>query len=220
MKNNKYTIALLSLLMLYPNTIYAACTNDELNHFKEIAKDYKITYEFNKETKKYAVSFYSPEPNRYEYTIHAEGENFSGCEYPSDLEMNCSSVTPNEYLVEIIGQTKECDAVLKTIDLLLPNYNKYSEDPICLGIEDFVLCQPTYDKEIDYDTFVSRVNTYKKTLSKTEIKDDNNQVNDNKILTYIKNNLFEIITISAFTIMVIITIVLTIITSKKRRRLE
>ena len=99
-------------------------------------------------------------------------------------------------------------------------YNKLSEDPLCEGNEDFVLCNPSYDKEIDYDTFVSRLNTYKKNKGNNPSSSSNSVKEENAIITYIKNNLVSIITITIFIILVIITIILTAKSIKKSRRLE
>ena len=121
--------------------------------------------------------------------------------------------------------TETCDDVLKTTILKLPKYNKYSEDPLCEGIEEFDLCNSTYDKEIDYDTFVSRVETYKRTKNKNEnINNDNDTGNNNKLLnnmkTYIEENLIQIIIVTVFIILVVITTIITAKSIRKSRRLE
>lgn len=221
MNNYKYLVFLI-LFILLPNVIFAGCASEEIEHFKEIEDDYKITYEFNKDSKKYMVTLYTPEPNMYEYYIYASDNEFSNCEYLNDHETKCNSVNPNEYKIEIIGQTTNCNDVFKTIRLNLAKYNPYSEDSICEGIEDFVLCQPTYDKDIDYNTFVSRVTTYKKTLSKNTNLTNNkgNDINRNAIIQYLKENMFQIIIITIFIIMVVITVILTTKSAKKSRRLE
>ena len=131
----------------------------------------------------------------------------------------CYNCKPQKYDIYIIGQTEQFDDILKAITLNLP-YNSLSEDPICEGIEEFVLCQPTYSKEIDYDTFVSRVNTYKKSKVTQSSSNNNNSNKENELITYIKENLLTIITISIFIILVIITIILTARSIKKSRRLE
>ena len=98
---------------------------------------------------------------------------------------------------------------------------------MCEGIEEFVLCQPTYDKEIDYDTFVSRVNTYKKTKQEKVVDEpqketENKKINViiNNILKFIQDNLFTITIITVFAIAIIVTIILTAKKIKKSRRLE
>ena len=65
---------------MLPNIIYADCTTNEISYFKRIEDDYKITYTNNKDTKDYTVTFYSPEPDKYEYMIYAESEQFNNCD--------------------------------------------------------------------------------------------------------------------------------------------
>ena len=135
----------------------------------------------------------------------------------------CYYFEPGTYRIDIVGKKQACDDILKTINLKLIKYNPYSEDPLCKGIEEFVLCQPTYEKELDYDTFVSRVNTYKKTKQNKIDKEQNNQkenTNLDKIKSYIKENLVQIIIIIIFIILVIISTIIWINSIKKSRRLE
>lgn len=220
MIKNKIIILIISLSLFMPSTIYADCTKEEINNFKKIEDDYKITYEFNKETKLYTLTFYSPNPELYDFTID---ESFlPNCTEIDNTTINCSNIYYGDYNFEVVGVTEECNMSFKKIKLSLPKYNKYSEDPLCEGIEEFVLCQPTYDKDIDYDTFVSRVNSYKKNHQKIENdKEIKEEVKEqNEIIKYIKDNLFQIIIITIFIILVIITIILTAKSIKKSRRLE
>lgn len=58
---------------------------------------------------------------------------------------------------------------LRTIYVNLPIYNPYSARTECEGISEFSLCQKwTNTTNIDEDTFVKRVNEYKKNLEKKE----------------------------------------------------
>lgn len=217
MKKNKKIILFTILSLLFSTNVYASCTEEEINDFKKIEDEYKITYEFNKETKDYIVIFTRKEPDKYDYYIDSTGIK---CDDINENKAQCYNFKPQKYDIYIIGQTEECDDILKEITLNLP-YNSLSEDPICEGIEEFVLCQPTYDKEIDYDAFISRVNTYKKNKTTQPSSNNvNNSNQENKIITYIKENLLTIITVSIFIILVIITIILTAGSIKKSRRLE
>lgn len=217
---NKHIISLLSLFVLLPSTIYADCTEEEIKNFKKIEDDYKVTYEFNKETKNYTLKFYSPEPNMYDFIIYIV--KTPTCKELENNMTECYNIDPGTYDLEIVGQTDSCKNSFKQLTIDLPKYNKYSDDPLCKGIEDFVLCQPTYDKDIEYDDFVSRVNTYRNSLEIVNENDTNQNINkpENKILEYIKNNLFEIIIVAIFVLMVIATIILTAKSAKKSRRLE
>ena len=218
MKIYKKLIFTTILFLTCITNTYAACTQEEINEFKKIEDKYTIKYEFNKDTKDYTLYFLNYEPNKYSYFIET-GEKMN-CIVLDEERTKCSGIKPNKYNIEILGITSTCDEVLKTITLNLKEYNNYSEDPLCEGIEEFVLCQPTYDKDIDYDTFVSRVNTYKKSKAKKEVNNQQEETKENKAIEYIKENIFQIIIIIIFVILVLITTIITMKTIRKSRRLE
>lgn len=220
MKKYKHIIFTISLFLICMTNTYAACTKEEINDFKRIEDEYTIKYKFNKSTKDYTVTFNIPMIEKYTYSLDNIIEK---AKFVSETETSFtfSDIKPGEYPINVVGVSSECDDILKTINLKLAKYNKYSEDPICEGIEEFVLCQETYDKEIDYDTFVSRVNTYKKSKEKQE----NNKVEEkpkeeNKVLKYIEDNLIQIIIVTIFIILVLITAHITFKSIRKSRRLE
>lgn len=218
MKKKIILLSILSLLCL--DKTYASCTKEELNEFKKIESEYKVTYEFNKDTKDYTITLHTPYPDKYGYVLD---NDMNQIKYVSSTEnsVTFSNVKPGNYIIEVHGMSKTCEDILKQINLNLSKYNSYSEDSICDGIEEFVLCQPTYDKEIDYDTFVSRVNTYKKSKQEKESETIQEEVQEeNEIIGYIKDNLVQIIVITVFVILVIITTILTVNSIKKSRRLE
>lgn len=221
MIKNKKLLSIISLSLLIPTIIYADCTKEEIDNFKKIEDEYKVTYEFDIDTKLYTLTFYSPQPDLYDF-VGEDETVFSNCEILDDNTAKCSNIKPNTYNFEIVGVSTTCNGTFKKIKTSLPKYNTYSEDPLCEGIEEFVLCQPTYDKNIDYETFVSRVNSYKKNHQSKPI--DNNTKEEvkeeNRIIQYIHDNSFQIIIIVIFIIMVIITIILTAKSIKKSRRLE
>lgn len=220
MKKYKYLLLSLLIPLLFPIITYAECSKEDIDNFKEIEEQYKVTYEFDKETKLYSITFHNPNPEKYGYTIEHDDTELDLTTIKEE-EFTQENTNPGKYEIRVITTNGECKNQLKKITLELSKYNSYSEDPICEGIEDFVLCQPTYDKEIDYDTFVSRVNTYKKNLKEENAKEEKLQVKEeNKIIEYIKENIIQIIIITIFIIMVVITIYLTIKTARKSRRLE
>ena len=223
MIKQKYLLSLISLSLFIPTTIYADCTKEEIDNFKEIQDEYKVTYEFDIDSKTYDIYINNVYPEKYAFF----GELFNFKYKISKTEnkkIEVENVPPGKYDIEIISIDPSCEIVLKKINLELPKYNQYYNDPLCEGIEEFVLCQSTYDKDIDYETFVSRIESYKNSKKEKEAKEANskNQENekDNKILKYIEENWLQIAIIVVFIIMVIITIILTAKSIRKSRRLE
>lgn len=215
----RYALYTITLFLLCITNTYAACTQEDKKEFKKIEDEYTVKYEFNKGTKDYTVTFNIPLPDKYGYTID-ENMNTENYVTSTDNSFTFSGIKPGQYKIEVIGVTNSCSDVLKEITLKLSKYNSYSEDPLCDGIEEFVLCQPTYDKEIDYETFVSRVNTYKKNHTNKVDEEPQEEPEENIILQYIKDNLFQIIIIIVFIILLTITIIVTAKSIRKSRRLE
>lgn len=224
MKKNKKIILFTILSLLFNINVYASCTEEEINEFKKIEDEYKITYEFNKETKMYDIYLKNIETEKYRYNIYTDYE--LNCDEYNENLLKCTDFPLDIYEIEIVGRTKTCNDKLKSIIIDLSKYNSFSEDPLCEGIEEFVLCQPTYDKEIDYDTFVSRIETYKRTKENKEQEaiDKNKEEKKNNLFTeiteYIKENIFSITVVTIFIILMVITIIITAKSVRKSRRLE
>lgn len=237
MKKYKYILVITSLSLLFCQKVYANCTDYEINHFKEIESKCTVTYDYDKVNNKNIIKYYNPEPQTYEYRIVTDADananvvikRIDNYNYEAIGDINAT------FTIEVIGKSSTCDDVLKTITVNPPQPNGYAEDELCKGIEDFILCQPDYDKTITREEFESRVESYKKTLE----KDDDNSSNpnnsnsqDNKnnqeekknflgnIIDYIKNNWLQVLIITIFIILIIVTIIITIISTRKSRRLE
>ena len=226
MKKYNLLLSIISLSLFIPTLTYADCTKEELDNFKEIENEYKVTYEFDRDSKKYKLKFINPNYENYGYMlfyeISEEQTKYYDLRQLNTEEYEQSDFEAGKYRIEIYGKTETCNEKLKEITLKLSKYNQFSEDPLCSGIEDFVLCQPTYDKDIDYNTFVSRINSYKKKIesSNTNNTDNQKKEEDSKIVKYIKDNLIQIIIVIIFIIMVTVTAILTANSIKKSRRLE
>ena len=224
MKKNKYIIATLMMFFVSINYISADC-NEIKKEFKKVSSKYTVKYEINEDTKDYTLTFYTPLLEKYNYEFKENAKDFK-FEKVIDDGLVFSNVKPGEYKFDVIDLERKCNESLKTITLKLPKFNKYKDDPLCKGIEDFVLCSPTYDKEIDYETFKSRIETYKKgKLKEEEHKEENQEIQKEptfleNVLNYIKLNLLTIIIIIVFVILLTITIIVTAKSIRKSRRLE
>lgn len=230
-KKNKYLITITILSLIFCNKVYALCSESELNHFKEIESQYKVTYDYDPTTKLYSITYQMPELDKYRYEFAIAGEDIN-CSSPEEGIVVCYGRNFNGYQeFSIIGNTNTCTGEIKKTTMTIPKYNEFYGSELCTGIEEFALCQLEYDKEITQEEFESRVETYKKTNENKNItnnNDKNSQLNGeeknssiiNTINKYIKNNLSKIIVVFVFIILVIISIILTIISTRKSRRLE
>ena len=158
MIKKRYLTLTLVLSLIGMNKSYAACTQEQLDAFKLVEDQYKVTVRLNQLTKKYDVILYRNINNKYMYVIDRNittNENVLS----DENTITFKNALHGEYTVEIIDDN--CKDSYKTITIKVPRYNQYSEDPLCEGIEEFYLCQESYEKEIDRETFESRINTYR-----------------------------------------------------------
>ena len=212
------------MVFLLPIITYASCSEKEANRFDKIKDNFKIEYTLNESKYNYKVVLHNPEPSRFAYEMklieNSESFSMDRCKAEGNNDIVCESVDVGGYTINVVGITETCNDTLKRTFLRLKPYNKYSEDPLCNDIKEFTLCQETYEKEIDYDTFVTRVNIYKEQKAEEEKNAKKKFFDFQKIKNFIEDNLYETIVIAAFVVIVIITIIVSIITYKKSRRLE
>lgn len=222
--NRKKYIALTLILSLFSvDNVYASCTKELEKEFLKIKSQYKTTTTFDSNTKTYTAKIEKAINDNFAYAsaIISEYE----CEKISDTVTECYGIKPGTTLyANVIGTTDNCGGILKQDVIELDNLNKYYNDPLCEGIEEFVLCQETYGREIDRETFEYRIKTYKESKQqKIEEEQKKNEEESNilnKITTYIKENIIQTIIIVVFIILAIISTIVMINTSKKSRRLE
>ena len=177
-----------------------------------------------------------PEPDLYMYRIAIKSEDFNCESIPVDIGISLKCTGEDFYGYQefvIFGKSSTCNDELKREEIDIPKqiYNKYSDNKLCEGTEEFVLCQKNYETDITEDEFISRIETYKKTQEKNQnnenIQDEeNNEIKEettkikNTLINFIQNNLKLIIITLIFIVLVIITIILSIKSIKKSRRLE
>ena len=169
--------------------------------------------------------YHNPSPKEFGYKLiyYEKSDSFLTTDFTKLEEeyLRQTNLSPGEYTVEIYKKSETCQNKLKTINLKLSKPNPYYNDKQCEGIEEFVLCQETYDRDIDYETFTSRINTYKKSLEKKQ-QDNQEEMQEekNEIIEYITNNMFYIILFIIFAFAIIMSIVTIAKIFIKRRRLE
>ena len=229
MKKKTYIIMTIVLFLFNIEPISAACTQKAKDGFKKVEDEYTVKYEYDKYTKKYNIIFSGSKPDEYFYQIYTN-EEFE-CSIINDTTSKCGHFSEGTYTVTVKGLTKECNETLKTEKIMLPKYNKLADDPLCEGIEEYVLCNPEYSKEIDYESFVSRTESYRKNkpnkkeevvVEKEKEKEKEKTTNETleKIINFLKKYWIEIIVIVVFVILLIATIIVKIKSVRKSRYLE
>lgn len=224
MNKKKYILLTLMLSLININNVYAECSQEELDEFAKVEDQYNISYEYDISSKTYTLIAKRALPDKYDYYIHMMNYGETSCEEQTENITQCVNMPPDQELkIKIIGQTSACDKTFKEYTIILPKANKYYDDPLCEEIKEFYLCQPTIEKDIDYETFLSRTKTYIKTKSKKEqeqLNDSEDNQNIEKIKEYISTHIAQIIVIILFIILITISSIMTYKSISKRRRLE
>lgn len=208
-------------LIVNVNVIYAECTTKDREYYESIKDKYSVSNYFERETETYKLYLTYDDDTAFSYEIEGEALDAASYEFNDNVTI-VGNLKPGEYTLRIVGVSENCSDTFSEETITLPKYNLYSYDEACDGIEEFVLCNPTYDKEIDYDTFISRVNSYKKEKAKKN-NTDNKTDNKTTIIDWLKSNFKYIIYGLIGTIgFVLIAIIIKIVYNKerKRRRLE
>lgn len=227
MIKKKYIISTLILSLLCMNRTYAVCseqvTEELKKEFEKIEDQYKITTTFNSEDKTYSMRIEEGNRNKFSYAFAIDYPY--NCKYISNTVRECDGFKNGTSIIAyMIGKTNTCIDKIKTEEIELKKYNKYYGDPLCEGIEEFVLCQQMYDREIDRTTFEKRIKSYKesKQLKEEEQQKELEKENDigNKIETYLKENLIQVTIISIFVILIVISSIVGYKIIRKNRRLE
>lgn len=226
MKYERYLLFLLLIIVIPINKAYANC-QDELKEIEDIKDEFQITYEYVPDVTEYGgyiLTFYNPNSSKYIIDMYKPTDLI--CNEENEYYTKCYYYMPGTYIADIKSTNNSCKEILNQIELKLP-YNKYSKDPVCEGIEDFVLCKPTYDKEIDYETFLQRVEAYKNALIEQKEQEESKLEEPiieksiyERIIDYIMKNIFIIVTIIIAIILLIVLITSIIKNYRERWKLE
>ena len=229
MKKKRYITLALMLSLLLVNNVYADCSEAAKKEFEKISDQYKITTTYDSITQTYTMRIEEGAPEKFSYVFAMEYD-YRNYKKISDTVAEITGLKPGmSFDVTIMGKTQDCQDSVRVDDVKLERNNKFYGDPLCEGIEEFVLCQEMYDKEIDRETFEERIELYKekqetkKEEEKQQIEKEKEKLIENtinKIINYIKENLVQVIIIVVFIILVTITTIITVISAKKSRRLE
>ena len=228
MKKKRYIALILILSLFYVDNVYASCTEDKIKEFNKVKNEYKIITEYDNKTQTYNMMIETANNSNFGYVFTID-YSYS-CEKVSNTLTKCTGLKPGTtFIGRVIGLTNQCNDLLKEEEIKLIRNNKYYGDPLCEGIEEFVLCQEMYDKEIERETFEDRIEKYKETKEEKieEEKQKNEQMTEknieniiNKTTEYIKENLIQVIIVLIFIILTTITAIILIKSAKQSRRLE
>lgn len=183
----KKVILIVALLLFLPSKVNGYCSYEEKVRLNNIAKNIDITYDYYYEGNrvKFNMTITNMHKDVYIYDTHQMATYY----YNGNLE-NPKEVTYNDYYSGstcsflIYGNTPNCKGeLIMTQYKTLPAYNGYSADPLCVGIEEFELCQKWKTAPIDYEAFVEAVTEYRN----KEVIEEEKEIKIEKNLDYYIN---------------------------------
>lgn len=187
MKRYLTLLSVTILLMILPIKVSAAglCENKVLSDYKSLASNINIYYTYSMQDGK--PVFDITLSNIYEdiYIVDTtRNKTYKYKDFTSDYELILKGYTDNQTVkFQIYTSTKGCyGQLLSTRYVPLPNYNEYAKDKICVGAEEYSLCQKWGAMSLSYDEFVSKVEKYKESKNKPPVEEKE----ENKILTFLE----------------------------------
>jgi len=220
----KKIMFLIITFMCSINYVYADCSSEDIKKYKTQVENVEITYmvrepelgEFGMINGIIDLIIQNLPEGFYIYSSYYDS-NY----YVSDWEDGIIYMYDHlygNYSFDIYSEFCPSKKV-KSIQFKVPRYNPYSEDELCNDITEGALdvCEPWYDYDLDYDTFVQKVEEYKnKHIPKPEEKPNwfTQLLNDIMIFA----STYSIYIMSGIVVLVII--ITMVIINRKRGRLE
>ncbi len=150
------------LLLLVPITKVegARCSYSEMARLKKIAANVNISYDYT--VRNSSAIFTINLINLNEEMFFIDQSNYRQYDYTTN-ELNLSNYQGGQTIRYVFYATNpDCqEQPLYTIRVVLPTYNQYYGDEVCIGAEDYSLCQKWSSHNLNYDDFVEKVTEYK-----------------------------------------------------------
>lgn len=161
---------LLFLLLLLPFKANAGCSDEELVILQKLANNINVSYEYDKTTNNFVVSFTNMRPE----LIITDIDNNKDYYYSGELRIKNVASGHHSYI--IYAYDKNCyDDELGAKSVNLPYYNKYYLESDCNNISDYRYCSKWLPNAISYEEWHKNVTKYKDSIKKEEIEKKQNE---------------------------------------------
>ena len=213
MKNIKYLLLIFILFISFNVNAINNCDSKEYTRLKELAKKVEFDYDY-KVVDGYAdFSIHAVNLNR-DLLVLIINDYFSGDyrEFKGDSEGTLSGFNSGERVVVTIKGfvPNACSGVtVYTKTVKLPYYNRFYDEELCNGNEDFKYCKVLLDNNITQNDFTTQFDLYLKNKTSEVIEDNKQEENKNYELLYIIGG--------GLLIIVIISIVVTAIVKRRNK---
>lgn len=157
-------------LLFLPNKVFAdsLCDNRVLLEQRDKARNVNISYSYKMENGEPVFSITISNLFDDMYVVDKlSGKTYHSDKFTTDSELVLDGYRDDQKIRYVIySKAYGCyGRSLMTLYASIPNYNEFSADKVCVGAEEFSLCQRWGAVSVDYDTFVAKVKAYKEQKS-------------------------------------------------------
>ena len=191
MKRNLLYVMAFFAIFIIPNNVKAAlCDNRNIADYRELISNVSAYSNYRIENGK---ALFDVTITNLPYNVYMEdaitGKTYSYKDMTTDNELIITGYEEDQRLVyRFYMSLPGCHGqYLGATYVTLPNYNQYSEDPVCVGAEEYSLCQKWGVISSSYEDFVIKVNKYK------ENKNNQQQIVEVEETKSLKDKIIEFI---------------------------
>lgn len=179
------------IAIFIPSKVQAlSCDNRLIADYRELAGNINIysTYRMENGEAVFDISIVNV-PGGVYVVDSTTGKKYEHRNFTTQNELIISGYKENQRVkIDFYINTTGCfDQILATRYVVLPNYNEFSTDPVCVGAEEYSLCQRWGVVSLSHEDFVSMVNIYK------EKKRQNQTVIDLRVAKTLKDKILDFI---------------------------
>ena len=183
----KKRILILLIMLLFPGNIFAlkygGCDVSEISRLKSLESNINLYYDYYMGDYEpvFSVTITNIPPNVYFRDSNTNKYYYYSNTNNGEITINGYNGQPGSY--KFYSSLENCsDILLGTKYYNFPSYNRYYNNYLCEGLDDFSLCQKWADVKYDSEQFQKMVNEYK-----------NNKTDEEEIIIEYKPSLLSII---------------------------
>ena len=166
MKRDYIYMLMIFTLLFLPRIVSAAplCDYRTLTEQRDKARNVNLTYSYKMENGEpvFAVTISNLFDDMY-VEDKLTGKVYHSDKFTTETELIIDGYRDDKKIRYVVySKAFGCyGKSLITLYATLPNYNEFSADEVCIGAEEFSLCQRWGAVSVDYNTFVAKVKAYK-----------------------------------------------------------
>ncbi len=164
----KKLIIVFVLLLLVPfSKVFAVCDYNEIAKLKKMAANVTISYDYVETDS--SVRFKITLNNLRDEMYFIDKLTYTQYDYQSEEQTISNYRSGQTVRYDFYSTDPECaEYPLYTARVVLPSYNQYYQDEVCIGASEYSLCQKWSSHNLSYDNFVKKVTEYKNSLVEPE----------------------------------------------------